>query len=37
MNDIWQEEIKDLENDKKALKAQKKYESNAKKVKKVIR
>lgn len=37
MNDIWQEDIKDLENDKKALKAQKKYESNAKKVKKVIK
>ena len=37
MNDIWQEDIKDLENDKKALKAQKKYESNAKKVKRVIK
>lgn len=37
MNDIWQEDIKDLENDKKSLKAQKKYESNAKKVRKVIK
>ena len=37
MNDIWQEDIKDLENNKKSLKAQKKYESNAKKVRKVIK
>lgn len=34
MNDIWKEEHKDLANDKKA---QKKYESNAKKIKKVIK
>lgn len=37
MHEVWQEEIKDLENNKKALKAQMQYESNAKKVKKVIK
>lgn len=37
MNDIWQKDIKNLENDRKALKAQKQYESNAKKVRKVIK
>ena len=37
MNDIWEAERICNENFKKANKAQKKYESNAKKVKKVIK
>ena len=37
MNDIWEVECKCNENFKKSHEAQKKYESNAKKVKKVIK